>query len=133
MELIIDNRYRVYPLDPLNWTIDKKSVVERDGEKVEVWRRVGKYYSRAQYAVAYVYDQLLREHKRACSSVEEMIRALEEVERSVFAKADDVMEAETPTPVPDPVPLQDPKTYRKPRTRRKKAATAEGSTKGSDA
>ena len=123
MELIIDGRYRVYPLDPLNWTIDKKVKVERDGETTETWRRQGKYYSRAQYAVGYVYDQLLREHKSVCTDVAELVRTLEDVEKSIIMQLDAAMAPATPTSTPDPVPLQDPKTYRKPRTPRKKTQT----------
>lgn len=62
MEIII-GKYKIYPLDRLNWTIAElcERTDKETGETTMQWVRREKYYSCPQYAAEYIYDQLLRD------------------------------------------------------------------------
>ena len=74
-------------------------------------------------ALGFFLALVMRAHKSACTAVAELVRALEDVEKSIIMQLDAAMAPATPTSTPDPMPLQDPKSYRKPRTPRKKTQT----------
>lgn len=125
MEIIIDGRYRVYPLDALNWTIDKLGdVKDADGNVTgQTWRRINKFYPHPQYAVALVYDQMLREKDGAAEDARTLGLMLEDVQKSIFGALNQAMPDQPEAKPPFPADFPEPPAP-KPRARRSRKKTA---------
>ena len=127
MEIIIDGRYRVYPLDNLNWTVDRLVDVRDDTGNVtgQTWRRIYKFYAHPQYAVAMVYDRMLREKDGAAQDARTLGLMLEDVQKSIFGALNQAMPDQPEVKPPHPAEFPDPPA---PKTRhrrsRKKAKSA---------
>lgn len=124
MEIIIDGRYRVYPLDALNWTVDKLGDVKDDAGNVtgQTWRRINKFYAHPQYAVAMVYDQMLREKDGAAEDARTLGLMLEDVQKSIFGALNQTMSDQGEAKPPHPAEFPEPPA-RKTRSRRSRKKT----------
>ena len=130
MEITIGD-YRIYPLDKLNWVVDRRteSVDEKTGEPTVSWNRQNKYFSRIQYAAEYVYDQILRDSDGkfdlAAANAADVATLAEQTMLQLIEAINDMQPEDQQVDIDDyrvRVTLADPESFKK-RRRRKKAAS----------
>lgn len=130
MEITIGN-YRIYPLDKLNWVVDRRteSVDEETGELTVSWNRQNKYFARIQYAAEYVYDQILRDSDckfdLAAANAADVAELAEQTMLQLIEAINDMQPEDQQVDIDDyrvRVTLADPDSFKK-RRRRKKTAS----------
>lgn len=118
MNIRVNDTYTVYPVDACNWSIIQRTpTVDEDGKPIIREKKLTKYFSRPQYALEWIYDQLLRDDPTECASVAELIGVLEAKQAEIFSHTDEMLHPKTPT-----APLRQPATLKEPPARAKKAA-----------
>lgn len=130
MEITIGD-YRIYPLDKLNWVVDRRteSVDEETGEPTVSWNRQNKYFARIQYAAEYVYDQILRDSNGkfdlAAANAADVAELAEQTMLRLIEAINDMQPEDQQVDIDDyrvRVTLADPDSFKK-RRRRKKTAS----------
>lgn len=130
MEITIGD-YRIYPLDKLNWVIDRRteSVDEETGKPTVSWNRQNKYFARIQYAAEYVYDQILRDSNGkfdlAAANAADVAELAEQTMLRLIEAINDMQPEDRQVDIDDyrvRVTLADPDSFKK-RRRRKKTAS----------
>ncbi len=130
MEITIGD-YRIYPLDKLNWVVDRRteSVDEKTGESIVSWNRQNKYFARIQYAAEYVYDQILRDSDGkfdlAAANAADVAELAEQTILQLIEAINDMQPEDRQVDIDDyrvRVTLADPDSFKK-RRRRKKTAS----------
>lgn len=130
MEITIGN-YRIYPLDRLNWVVDRctESMDEETGESTVSWNRQNKYFARIQYAAEYVYDQILRDSNGkfdlAAANAADVAELAEQTMLRLIEAINDMQPEDQQVDIDDyrvRVTLADPDSFKK-RRRRKKTAS----------
>lgn len=130
MEITIGD-YRIYPLDKLNWVVDRRteSVDEETGESIVSWNRQNKYFARIQYAAEYVYDQILRDSNGkfdlAAANAADVAELAEQTMLRLIEAINDMQPEDRQVDIDDyrvRVTLADPDSFKK-RRRRKKTAS----------
>lgn len=130
MEITVGD-YRIYPLDKLNWVVDRRteSVDEETGEPTVSWNRQNKYFARIQYAAEYVYDQILRDSNGkfdlAAANAADVAELAEQTMLRLIEAINDMQPEDQQVDIDDyrvRVTLADPDSFKK-RRRRKKTAS----------
>lgn len=130
MEITVGD-YRIYPLDKLNWVVDRRteSVDEKTGESIVSWNRQNKYFARIQYAAEYVYDQILRDSNGkfdlAAANAADVAELAEQTMLRLIEAINDMQPEDQQVDIDDyrvRVTLADPDSFKK-RRRRKKTAS----------
>lgn len=130
MEITIGD-YRIYPLDKLNWVVDRRteSVDEETGKPTVSWNRQNKYFARIQYAAEYVYDQILRDSNGkfdlAAANAADVAELAEQTMLRLIEAINDMQPEDRQVDIDDyrvRVTLADPDSFKK-RRRRKKTAS----------
>lgn len=130
MEITIGD-YRIYPLDKLNWVVDRRteSVDEETGKPTVSWNRQNKYFARIQYAAEYVYDQILRDSNGkfdlAAANAADVAELAERTMLRLIEAINDMQPEDRQVDIDDyrvRVTLADPDSFKK-RRRRKKTAS----------
>lgn len=143
MEVII-GKYKIYPLDKLNWTIAE--LCERtDPETNETsmqWVRREKYFSRPQFAAEHIYNRLLMESNGKltldAANAADVARLCDEACNTVICAVNALVPDDRqvqPSDVARHVTLADPETFKHRRRRKttKKAVAKTASETDSDA